>query len=67
MLLDDKVSLKEHKKPHIIVDYNRTKEGVSTTDNLALAYTCKRGTRRWPVCSFYSVLDLTVINVDVCM
>lgn len=46
MHFDDKVSPEEHKKRDIIIDYNKTKGGLDTSDKLALAYTCKRGTSR---------------------
>lgn len=41
---------KKKRKKDIILYYNETKDGLLTTDNLALIYRCKRGTRRWPVC-----------------
>ena len=45
---DDKVDEKTQ-KPEIITDYNKTKGGVDTVDQLCKTYTVKRSTRRWPM------------------
>jgi hypothetical protein len=50
------------KKPDMIVDYNRTKGGVDSIDQLCHKYTVKRSTRRWPMCIFYGILDIIGIN-----
>lgn len=60
-----KVSEDKERKPEIILYYNQTKGGVDTTDKLAATYSCKRGTRRWPVCLFYNMIDLAAINAFV--
>lgn len=62
---ENSISNAPHKKPKMILDYNATKGGVDTTDKLASTYTCKRGTRRWPVALFYNILDLAAINAYV--
>jgi hypothetical protein len=49
-------------KPEIIQYYNRTKGGVDTLDQLCATYTCGRSTRRWPLCIFYSMLDVMGVN-----
>jgi hypothetical protein len=49
-------------KPEIIQYYNRTKGGVDTLDQLCATYTCGRSTRRWPLCIFYSMLDIMGVN-----
>lgn len=45
-------------KPNIIVDYNRTKSGVETLDQLVRMYTCKRKTLRWPMVLFFNMIDI---------
>lgn len=49
-------------KPDIITTYNQTKGGVDTVDKLCAAYNCARGTRRWPMVIFYSMLNVAGIN-----
>ena len=58
---DNKVDDKT-KKPEIIMEYNRTKGGVGTVDQLWHRYTVKRPTRRWPMCVFYGMLDVAAVN-----
>lgn len=50
------------KKPNTIVDYNNTKYGVDTVDQMARFYTVKAPTRRWPLQVFYNILNLVSIN-----
>lgn len=40
-------------KPNMILDYNRTKGGTDTFDQLCHEYTTARGTRRWPKRFFF--------------
>lgn len=64
-------------KPIIILDYNKTKGAVDTIDQMCHKYTVKiilnkflhfsffkvkRGTRRWPLCVFYGMIDIAAIN-----
>jgi len=58
---DNKVDDKT-KKPEIIMEYNRTKGGVDTVDQLCHKYTVKRLTRRWTMCVFYGMLDIAAVN-----
>jgi len=58
---DNKVDDKT-KKPEIIMEYNRTKGGVDTVDQLCHRYTVTRPTRRWPMCVFYGMLDIAAVN-----
>jgi len=58
---DDKLN-ETTKKPDIIMDYNRTKGGVDTVDQLCHKYTTKRSTRRWPMCVFYGMIDIAAVN-----
>ena len=48
-----KVVLQEAKKPEIIMAYNATKGAVDTLDKMAVQYSCKRNTRRWPMNVFF--------------
>ncbi|KAJ4446467.1 hypothetical protein ANN_13163 [Periplaneta americana] len=45
-------------KPHIIDDYNATKYGVDTLDQMCSNNSCSRKTRRWPLCVFYGMLNI---------
>ncbi|XP_034533106.1 LOW QUALITY PROTEIN: uncharacterized protein LOC117807812 [Notolabrus celidotus] len=53
------------RKPETVTYYNVTKVGVDVLDQMALQYTIKGGTRRWPVAVFYNILDMAVINAHV--
>lgn len=48
--------------PEIIEFYNSTKGGVDTLDQLCHSYSCGRKTRRWPLCLFYNLLNITGYN-----
>lgn len=52
-------------KPEIILDYNRTKGAVDTLDKLCCQYSTKRGTRRWPLSMFFTLLDISMHNSSV--
>jgi hypothetical protein len=74
---DNQVDIKTG-KPIIILDYNKTKGAVDTVDQMCHKYTVKRdflfyisafyvlqvkrGTRRWPLCVFYGMIDIAAIN-----
>lgn len=45
-------------KPAMIVDYNQTKEGTDTMDQMLGNYTCHRKTRRWTEAIFYNLIDV---------
>ena len=51
-------------KPEIILDYNSTKGGVDTVDQLCATLSTARITRRWPVVIFYRGLDIAGINAQ---
>ena len=55
----------EKKKPDVVLFYNKTKGGVDTMDKLALTYTTKRGTKRWPMVLFYNMLDMSGVAAGV--
>jgi hypothetical protein len=52
----------ETQKPVVILDYNRTKGGVDTVDQLCSTYSTARKTRRWPMVVFFRELDIAGIN-----
>ena len=49
-------------KPEIVTYYNQTKAGVDVTNQVIRFYSCKRGTRRWPLCLLYNCLDIAAFN-----
>lgn len=51
----------EHKKPKIILDYNNTKGGVDTFDQMIHEYSSKRKTNRWPFTYFYNLMDTSAL------
>ncbi|XP_049323545.1 piggyBac transposable element-derived protein 4-like [Astyanax mexicanus] len=62
---DAGVSSREDKKPDMILDYNKNKGGVDNLDKVTGTYTCKRGTKRWPMVVFYNMLDVSAYNAYV--
>ncbi|KAJ4429107.1 hypothetical protein ANN_26108 [Periplaneta americana] len=46
-------------KSHINLFYNETKGRVDTIDQTARKYSTKRGTRRWPLSVFFTLIDMT--------
>lgn len=55
----------ETNKPEIVLYYNSTKGGVDNFDKLAVTYSVKRKTRRWPMCVFSNIIDISAINAFV--
>ena len=53
------------KTTETVLSYNETKYRVDIVDQMAKKYTCKTGTRRWPIHSFQSTLDLAALTVWV--
>ena len=51
-------------KTEIQMEYNRTKAGVDSIDQMARKYTVRSSTRRWPVVHFQNMLDITGINTE---
>ncbi|UYV69082.1 hypothetical protein LAZ67_6002305 [Cordylochernes scorpioides] len=49
-------------KPDIIMDYNLTKGGVDTIDQMVSNFSTSRRSRRWPSALFYALLDITALN-----
>ncbi|UYV83290.1 C9orf114 [Cordylochernes scorpioides] len=50
------------RKPDIIMDYNLTKGGVDTIDQMVSNFSTSRRSRRWPLALFYALLDITALN-----
>ena len=49
-------------KPNTVLDYNSTKCGVDSVDQMTRCYNVKSSTRRWPVQVFYNIINLSSIN-----
>ncbi|KAJ4425683.1 hypothetical protein ANN_27879 [Periplaneta americana] len=60
----DQPTLNEN-KPHIIDDYNATKYGVDTLDQMCSNNSCSRKTRRWPLCVFYGKYRVSQLMGDL--
>ena len=74
---DNQVDMKTG-KPIIILDYNKTKGAVDMVDQMCHKFTVKRdflfyisvfyflqvkrGTKRWPLCIFYGMIDIAALN-----
>lgn len=46
-------------KPEIIAEYNRTKAGVDTLDQMCSNYNTQRRSRRWPMTIFYTMINVS--------
>jgi hypothetical protein len=53
------------KKPEIIMAYNSTKGSVDCFDQMCQNKNCGRKTKRWPLCLFYNMLNISSINAYV--
>ena len=49
-------------KPEIVTYYNQSKSGFDLADQVIRYYSCKRGTRRWPLTFFYNCIDIAGFN-----
>ncbi|XP_035490772.1 piggyBac transposable element-derived protein 4-like [Scophthalmus maximus] len=58
-------SQRKDRKPHLILDYNRTKGGVDNLDKVLAGYSCRRMTERWPVALFHNIIDVSAYNAYV--
>ena len=54
--------LLENNRPIMVHDYNKTKGGVDTFDQMCSTYSTSRKTKRWPMCMFYGMLNIAAIN-----
>lgn len=50
------------KNPAIIMSYNETKGAVDTFDQMCSHLSCSRKARRWPLCMFYGMINMAVLN-----
>jgi len=58
---DQKID-EETNKPDMILNYNLTKGGVDTLDQLCANYSVSRRTRRWPMAIFSTILNVAGVN-----
>ncbi|XP_055942630.1 piggyBac transposable element-derived protein 4-like [Argiope bruennichi] len=56
---------KESKKPEIIEFDNSTKGAVDTLDQMCSNMSCSRKTRRWSLCVFYDIINISLVNSHV--
>ena len=59
------LTMRDDKKPTVITNYNETKGGVDTMDQMASTYTTKYKSRRWHVAVFCNILDLSCLNAYI--
>lgn len=52
-------------KPEIIEFYNSTKGAVDTVDQMCSIMSTSRKTNRWPLCLFYNIINLSIVNAYV--
>jgi len=55
------VTSDEIMKPKIVLDYNMTKGGVNTYDQMIHEYSSKRTKNRWPLAFFFNLLAVCTI------
>ncbi|KAL7393857.1 hypothetical protein ABVT39_016988 [Epinephelus coioides] len=53
------------RKPQVILDYNACQRAVDHLDQACGTYFCRRQTRRWPMCFFYHLIDISCYNAYV--
>lgn len=56
------ISKNENKKPQMILDYNHTKGGVDTADQMLAKYSVQRKTERWPKAVAYYMINTSGLN-----
>jgi len=61
-LHDDNTIDETNKKPNIIMNYNETKGGVDSFDQMCQTMNAGRKTQRWPLCIFYNMINIASIN-----
>ena len=55
----------KQKKPQAILDYNATKGGVGTADEMLRTYTTKAASRRWLLATFFNLVDITALSTYI--
>ncbi len=59
------VSAEEHRKPVMVLEYNKGKCGIDTLDQLARSYNCIRKCNRWPMMLFMNLPNVATYNALV--
>lgn len=62
---NDNVAVDEEhpmKKTDVELFYNYMKGGMDTVDSMVRLYSCKRGTQRWTLSLFYTLVDIAALN-----
>lgn len=52
----------EKKKTDVNLYYNETKGGIDSIDQMTRHHSVKRGTRRWPLSIFFTLIDIACLN-----
>ncbi|KAJ4430410.1 hypothetical protein ANN_22626 [Periplaneta americana] len=52
----------EKKKTDVNLYYNETKGGIDSIDQMTRHHSVKRGTRRWPLSIFFTLIDIAYLN-----
>ena len=55
----------EKRKPKAILDYNKNKGGVDTANEMLRSYSTKVSSRRWPLPTVFTLLDIVSLNACV--
>ena len=53
------------KKPQAFLDYNATKGGVDTADEMLRTYSTKAASRRWFLAAFFNLVDITALDTNI--
>ena len=56
-----------HKKPNVIMDYNKHKGGVDTLDENCVEFSCLRKINRWPMVINYNLINVATNNAFLVM
>ncbi|KAJ4438728.1 hypothetical protein ANN_14677 [Periplaneta americana] len=56
------MSRQRKKKTDVNLYYNETKGGIDSIDQITRHHSMKRGTRRWPLCIFFTLIDIASLN-----
>ena len=59
------VNYGEQKKPQAILDYNATKGGVDTADEMLRTYSTKAASQSWPLTAFFNLVDITALDTYI--
>ena len=59
------VAYEAQKKTKAILDWNASKGGVDTVDEMLRSYFTKAASRRWPLAAFFNLINIKALNVYV--